>query len=177
MAKTCYFCGRKLGFFEQQERKIDGHYRPICDGIGCTLEGKEYKQKTIEAEREKPAQEERAREEETARLASIVLTTSSSLPNDRTYEVLEIITAECAFGMNVFRDMFAAVRDLVGGRSEATQNVLRDARKTCLTELRREAYGLGADAVIAVDLDYSEFSGGGKSMLFLVAGGTAIKYT
>jgi uncharacterized protein YbjQ (UPF0145 family) len=68
--------------------------------------------------------------------------------------------------MNIFRDIFAAVTDIFGGRSSATQRVLRDARKTCLAELKKEADELGANAVIAVKLDYSEFSGGGKSMLF-----------
>ena len=64
--------------------------------------------------------------------------------------------------------------DFFGGRSESTQGVLRDARRTCLNELRKEAFSVGANAVIAVDLDYSEFSGKGKSMLFLVASGTAV---
>lgn len=70
--------------------------------------------------------------------------------------------------------MFAGVRDVFGGRSSATQKILRDARITCLQELKNEANNLGANAVIATRLDYSEFSGGGKSMLFLVASGTAV---
>jgi len=78
--------------------------------------------------------------------------------------------------MNLFRDMFAGVRDIFGGRSDATQKVLRDSRETCLYELKKEAYYLKADGVIGIDLDYSEFSGGGKSMLFLVASGTAVKF-
>ena len=77
--------------------------------------------------------------------------------------------------MNMFRDMFAGLRDIFGGRSDASQKILRDARKTCLLELKKEAYMIDANAVIAVDLDYSEMSGGGKSMLFLVASGTAVK--
>jgi len=67
------------------------------------------------------------------------------------------------------------VRDIFGGRSKASQQVLRDARRTCLTELRREALIVGANAIIAVDLDYSEISGDGKSMLFMVASGTACR--
>jgi len=106
---------------------------------------------------------------------SIILTTENN-PQDLLVEKrIEIITAECVFGMNLFRDIFAEVRDIVGGRSSATQKVLRDARKKCLRELKIEAYSVGADAVIGVDLDYSEFSGGRKSMLFLVASGTAVK--
>ena len=89
---------------------------------------------------------------------------------------LDVITAECVFGMNVFRDFFAGVTDFFGGRSEASQKVLRDARKACLEELRIEAAEIGADGVVGIDLDYSEISGKGKSMLFLVASGTAVKF-
>ena len=89
---------------------------------------------------------------------------------------LEIITAECVFGMNVFRDFFAGMTDFFGGRSEASQKVLKDARRNCLQELRLEAIDIGADGVLAVDLDYSEISGKGKGMLFLVASGTAVKF-
>ena len=81
------------------------------------------------------------------------------------------------FGMNLFKDFFAGVRDIFGGRSKASQKVLRDARQTCLTELRREALIVGANAIVAVDLDYSEISGDGKSMLFLVTTGTACRVT
>ncbi|MBL4747533.1 MAG: YbjQ family protein [Magnetovibrio sp.] len=105
----------------------------------------------------------------------LILTTEFAMPEYRVTERLEIITAECVYGMNMFRDMFASIRDVLGGRSGASQKVLRDARKTCLTELRREALITGADAVIGVDLDYSEISGGGKSMLLVVASGTAVK--
>ncbi|MDA0305979.1 MAG: heavy metal-binding domain-containing protein [Proteobacteria bacterium] len=103
----------------------------------------------------------------------IILTTESVLSGYDVTERLEIITAECVFGMNMFRDMFAGVRDIFGGRSSAAQKVLRESRRVCLTELRREALIAGANAVIGVDLAYNEISGDGKSMLFLVASGTA----
>ncbi len=106
--------------------------------------------------------------------SQITITTAPSIDGFRVIRTLEVITAECVFGMNIFRDFFAAVTDIFGGRSSATQRVLRDARRTCLAELKKEADELGANAVIAVKLDYSEFSGGGKSMLFLVASGTAV---
>jgi uncharacterized protein YbjQ (UPF0145 family) len=109
-------------------------------------------------------------------IEKIPLTTTLEFPEYEIQNTLEIITAECVFGMNIFRDMFAGIRDLVGGRSDATQKVLRDARKTCLYELKAEAYELGADGVIGIDLDYQEFSGQGKGMLFLVASGTAVKF-
>lgn len=104
----------------------------------------------------------------------LILTTEFSMPEYTVTNRLEVITAECVFGMNMFRDMFASVRDIFGGRSSASQKVLRDARRTCLTELRREALIAGANAVVGVDLDYSEISGDGKSMLMVVASGTAV---
>ena len=147
-------------------------------------EGIPYKSKDV-WNSNKEAKEKRKKIEEkdelfrsglsTKEIDSIILTTENN-PQDLLVEKrIEIITAECVLGMNIFRDFFAGIRDIVGGRSAASQKVLRDARKRCLRELKIEAYAVGADAVIGVDLDYSEFSGGGKSMLFIVASGTAVK--
>jgi len=105
----------------------------------------------------------------------LILTTETTMAGYEVEERIEIITAECVFGMNMFRDMFAGIRDIFGGRSSASQKVLRDSRRVCLTELRREALIVGANAVIGVDLDYNEISGDDKSMLFLVASGTAVR--
>lgn len=104
----------------------------------------------------------------------VILTTEFAMPDYRIVARRDIITAECVFGMNMFKDMFSSIRDVFGGRSGSSQKVLRDARKVCLTELRREALLVDANAVIGVDLDYSEISGDGKSMLFVVATGTAV---
>ena len=76
--------------------------------------------------------------------------------------------------MNIFKDLFAGVRDIVGGRSKAVQNTLRDSRRTALYELKKEAYEVGANAVVGVDLDYMELSSGGSGMVILVASGTAV---
>jgi uncharacterized protein YbjQ (UPF0145 family) len=105
----------------------------------------------------------------------IKVTTSYFIANATIAEEIDIITAEVVYGMNIFKDIFASVRDLVGGRSESVQNILKDSRKTVLLELRKEALSIGADAVISVDLDYQELSGGGKNgMIMLVASGTAV---
>jgi uncharacterized protein YbjQ (UPF0145 family) len=93
----------------------------------------------------------------------IKVTTSYFIANATIAEEIDIITAEVVYGMNIFKDIFASVRDLVGGRSESVQNILKDSRKTVLLELRKEALSIGADAVISVDLDYQELSGGGKN--------------
>ncbi len=107
---------------------------------------------------------------------AVKLSTTPMFPNLEVEEVKGVITAECVFGMNIFKDFFAGMTDFFGGRSKTSQKVLRDARETCLTELKKEAYELGADGVIGIDLDYSEISGKGKGMLFLVASGTAVKF-
>ena len=106
-------------------------------------------------------------------IEAVTLTTETA-PNLNISKRIEIVTAECAFGMNIFKDLFANVRDFVGGRSEAVQKTMRDSRRTALYELKKEAYEVGANAVVGVDLDYVELAGTGSSMVMLVASGTAV---
>ena len=80
---------------------------------------------------------------------------------------------ETIIGANVFRDLFASIRDIVGGRSGAYEEVLRMAKDTALQEMQAQAAKLGANAVIGVDLDY-ETVGGSGSMLMVTANGTAV---
>lgn len=118
-------------------------------------------------------QDRAAKAAEKPDLSSIILTTSFFVAGREIEREVEVIAAECGYGMNIFRDFAAGVRDLVGGRSLAVQNVLRDARRMALQELRQEAFIVGADAVIGVDLDYQEM--GNARMILLVASGTAVK--
>jgi uncharacterized protein YbjQ (UPF0145 family) len=105
---------------------------------------------------------------------SIKITTAPFLEGFKVVETIDIITSECASGMGFIADFFTSLSDTFGGKSGILQKTLRIARKNCLMELKKEAQSLGANAVIAVDLDYSEFSGKGKSMVFVVASGTAV---
>lgn len=107
--------------------------------------------------------------------ARIPMTTTHQLPGFDIAQVLEVVSAECAYGMNIFKDLLAGITDVVGGRSGTTQTVLRDARRAVIAQLKGEAFSVGADAVIGISLNFSEFSGAGKSMLFVVATGTAVK--
>ncbi|NHQ74193.1 YbjQ family protein [Roseovarius gahaiensis] len=115
-------------------------------------------------------QERRAKD---VAIEAVMLTTETYPEGLKITKRIEIVTAECAFGMNVFKDLFAGVRDVVGGRSEAVQKTLRDSRRTALHELKKEAFEVGANAVVGVDLDYVELSASG-SMVLLVASGTAV---
>ena len=102
---------------------------------------------------------------------NVIVTSSFVVANREIEKEIDFVTSECVYGMNVFKDIFAGARDVVGGRSVTTQKVLRDARKTAISELRQEAAAIGADAVIATDLDF----GNKGQMLFIVASGTAVK--
>lgn len=114
-------------------------------------------------------------EENAAEIARVQLTTAPGLEGFRIIRHIEVVSAEYVGGVNLFRDIMGEITDLVGGRSGTLQKELKAMRQTCLKNLKREAHQLGANAVIAIDLDYSEISGGGKSMLFLVASGTAVE--
>ena len=85
-----------------------------------------------------------------------------------------LVAAEAVMGTNVFRDFFAGVRDFVGGRSGTFQNSLKDAREVILREIQQQAEEAGCNAIIGVDIDYGEISGGGKTMLMVAVQGTAV---
>jgi uncharacterized protein YbjQ (UPF0145 family) len=104
----------------------------------------------------------------------MIVSTTTVLEGKPVREYLGIVTGEVIVGANIFKDLFAGIRDIVGGRSGAYENTLRDARQTAIAELTAEAKALGADAVIGVDLDY-EVLGQGGSMLMVSASGTAVK--
>ena len=112
-------------------------------------------------------------EQELDTIIDAIMLTTEAAPNINIAKRIEIITAECAFGMNIFKELFAGVRDIVGGRSKAVQKTMRDSRRTALYELKKEAHAVGANAVVGVDLDYMELSSGG-TMVLLVASGTAV---
>ena len=104
----------------------------------------------------------------------MILTTTTLVEGRPVVSYLGIVTGEVIVGANIFSDLFASVRDIVGGRSGAYEGALRDARTQALAELELEAKDLGADAVVGIDLDY-EVLGKTGSMLMVSASGTAVK--
>lgn len=103
----------------------------------------------------------------------MILTTTPMIEGRPVTQYHGIVTAEVIIGANIFRDLFAGIRDIVGGRSGSYEKPLRDARKTALDELESEARALGANAVIGIDFDY-EVIGQGGSMLMVTVSGTAV---
>lgn len=105
----------------------------------------------------------------------MIVTTTDGIAGRSITDYLGIVTGEAVLGTNIFRDFFAGIRDIVGGRSGSYEKELRKARDTALAEMADEAKALGADAVIAVDLDYEHIGSGDRSMLMVSANGTAVK--
>ncbi|MCB9366995.1 MAG: heavy metal-binding domain-containing protein [Calditrichaeota bacterium] len=104
----------------------------------------------------------------------MVVTTTPSVEGRKIESYLGVVAGEAIVGANIFKDLFAGIRDIVGGRSAAYENELRKAREIALQELADNAKALGANAVVGVDLDY-EVIGSGGSMLMVSASGTAVK--
>jgi uncharacterized protein YbjQ (UPF0145 family) len=107
-------------------------------------------------------------------MASVIITTTPTVEGRSIAEYRGIVTGEAILGANIFKDLFAGIRDIVGGRSGAYEEELRKARTIALDELTAAAQQLGADAVVGVDLDY-ETVGQGGSMLMVTASGTAVR--
>ncbi len=105
--------------------------------------------------------------------ASIILSTTPSIDGKRITRYCGIVTGEAIMGANVFKDLFAGIRDIVGGRSATYERELRKARTIALDELSQAAAELGATAVVGIDLDY-ETVGGQGSMLMVTVSGTAV---
>lgn len=157
---NCKRCDKTLGFMEGNKGYCANCFakHALAEQTGVTDEELQ--------------QLEQQRTERKAVIENVLLTTETQ-SNLKITKRIEIVTAECAFGMNIFKDLFADVRDIFGGRSKAVQDTMRDARRTALYELKKEAYEVGANAVVGVDLDYVELSASG-SMVMLVASGTAV---
>lgn len=104
----------------------------------------------------------------------MLVTTTNVIEGRAVQAYLGVVSGETILGANIFRDLFAGIRDIVGGRSGSYEQVLREARQTALQEMESEAAKLGADAVLGVDLDY-ETVGANGAMLMVTATGTAVK--
>jgi uncharacterized protein YbjQ (UPF0145 family) len=104
----------------------------------------------------------------------MIITTTPSIDGKRIEEYLGIVTGEAILGANLFKDIFANIRDLVGGRSAAYERELSSARQIALDEMQANASRLGANAIVGVDLDY-EVLGAGNGMLMVSASGTAVR--
>lgn len=103
----------------------------------------------------------------------MIVTTTHNIEGQRITRYCGIVTGEAILGANLFRDFFANIRDMVGGRSAAYEKVLRSGRETAIAELEEAARDLGGNAVVGVDIDY-EVVGQSGGMLMVSVSGTAV---
>jgi uncharacterized protein YbjQ (UPF0145 family) len=103
----------------------------------------------------------------------MLLTTTNNVEGRKVKQYIGIVTGEVILGANLFKDFFASIRDIVGGRSGSYERVLKEAKDNALQELTEKARAVGANAIIGVDLDY-ETLGANGSMLMVSASGTAV---
>ena len=105
----------------------------------------------------------------------MLITTTPTIEGKKLVKYYGLVSGEAIMGANVFKDLFAGIRDIVGGRSGAYEEELRQAKDIAIAEMAEHAAKLGANAVVAVDLDYETITiSGGGSMLMVSASGTAV---
>ena len=107
----------------------------------------------------------------------MLVITTSSIEGKRITQYLGLVSGDAILGANIFKDFFAGIRDIVGGRSAAYEEELRKAKQLALEEMIQEAEQLGANAIVGVDLDYETLTvGQAGGMLMVSANGTAVVY-
>jgi uncharacterized protein YbjQ (UPF0145 family) len=104
----------------------------------------------------------------------MLLTTTNTIEGKKITRYHGLVTGEAILGANIFKDLFAGIRDIVGGRSAAYEQELRKAKDIALEEMQQQARAMGANAVIGIDLDYETVGTG--SMLMVSASGTAVAF-
>ena len=105
----------------------------------------------------------------------MIVTTTHAIEGRKISAYLGVIAGEAIMGVNIFKDFFANIRDIVGGRSGAYEQELQKARDAAFADLTARAGELGADAVVGVDIDYEVIGGSSGSMLMVSVSGTAVK--
>ncbi|MDH4081814.1 MAG: heavy metal-binding domain-containing protein [Nitrospira sp.] len=103
----------------------------------------------------------------------MILSTTNTIEGRKAIKYLGLVSGDAILGANIFRDFFASVRDIVGGRSAAYEKELRKAKNIALDEMQEQAKSLGANAIVGIDIDY-ETIGTNSSMLMVSANGTAV---
>ncbi len=104
----------------------------------------------------------------------MILSTTPTLEGKHITNYFGVVTGETIIGANIFRDLFAGIRDIVGGRAASYEKVLREAKDSAMREMSERAAEMGANAIVGIDLDY-ETVGSNGSMLMVTASGTAVK--
>ncbi len=105
----------------------------------------------------------------------MIHSTTPSIEGKQITQYHGVVTGEAILGANIFKDFFAGIRDIIGGRSAAYERELRKAREIAFREMEEQAQGMGANAVVGIDIDYESVQmGNSGSMLMVTVSGTAV---
>jgi len=104
----------------------------------------------------------------------MLVITTPNIEGKKIIKYIGLVSGEAIMGANIFKDFFAGIRDIVGGRSAAYEKELRTAKEIAVQEMAQQAQALGGNAVVGVELDYETIGGGGGNMLMVSASGTAV---
>ena len=105
----------------------------------------------------------------------MIVTTTQTVPGREIAEIRNVIAGEAILGVNIFRDLIAGIRDIIGGRSGGYQRALREAREHAMQDMIEEAHAMGADAIVGVDIDYETIDTQKGAMLMVSCSGTAVR--
>jgi uncharacterized protein YbjQ (UPF0145 family) len=104
----------------------------------------------------------------------MIVTTTDTAPGREVHQSLGVVAGEAILGVNIFRDFFAGMTDILGGRSKGYQKALREARDHAMADMQEEAARLGADAIVGIDIDYEAVDTQKGAMLLVSCNGTAV---
>jgi len=148
----------------------------ICKGCDTVVSALEMKDGYCEECRNPEIKEEKIRikQEQENKRASIILTTEMVVNFDID-ERIDLISSECIYGINLVKDFFAGIRNVVGGNIESLEKSLKDAKNEVTADLKEQAYNLGGDAVVGVKIEHTYNNAGGGSIVSVFATGTVVK--
>lgn len=148
----------------------------ICKGCNTVVSVLEMKDGYCKECRMPGIKEEQKRidQEKANKRASIILTTEMVVNFDID-ERIDLISSECIYGINLVKDFFTGIRNIVGGNIESLEKSLKDAKNEVTADLKEQAYNLGGDAVIGVKIEHTYNNAGGGSIMSVFATGTVVK--
>ncbi len=151
----CKGCGEVFSALEM----IDGYCMP-CRGEN-TISKEEYDEKIKLLEKDK-------------HLINTIFTTTETFLQNKEYERIDVISAECIYGINIIKDLFSFIRDIVGGRIDSLEIALKNARISIIEDLKKEAFLKGANGIIGINIQHTYNNSGNGNILSVFGTGTAI---
>lgn len=167
----CTGCGKEMGFADRQNAKNYAGNCMSCTSVSRANQGLD--EDALATSERQAAADEKENVQLLRQIEAILLTTETA-PNLKITKRIDVISAQAAFEINNFKDMFVGFMNPVKGRSNELEKQLNELRVKSTQNLKTKAHDIGANAIVAVDLDLSTVTIGGISMMMMMASGTAV---